>query len=650
MPIAEVQFPDGRIGQFEVPETATPAEIEAFASSQINTNIQAATNRNAELERRLAARPTQNNMAENFGLGLIQGGKSAVVGTLGLGSDLLANKFPENKALQDFRSLLAEAQASSNIQYQARTGDSVAAGVGNVLGQAAPFFLLPASAATIYGRVGMGLVSGAIGGATAPSEVQRTPEAALKERQIGAAIGGTIGATAPVVMKAAPALIKKLANINPVAAKDFLDTGVQTSLGALSNSPAIKLGDKWLSKFVGSAGVMQKNTAKTLDDIQQIVNQTGAEKGVTSQEAGRIIQEGGENYIKRFQQTSRNLFNRLDNYIKPDSLVPVNNSLDELQTIVASAPTPNLLERIQGNKGVNILQDISTDAQNGTLPYKALKQYRTLIGEELSTPHLIGGTEIPIYKRAYAALTKDMQTAAQAQGSKAINTFNKANSFYARGITEIEDNLQRVILKNTPEEAYQAAISGTSKGGTRIKSIMRSLKPNEREIVQGTVLRQLGLAKPGAQDATGELFSTNTFLTNWNKLSPEAKEAIFRNKTTVDSLNKVARISNNINNVDRFGNPSGTAQQVGVGGVLLGTFINPAATAGVVGGANIAARLMTNQKFVTWLAKAAIAKSPQSLGQELTKLKQIARQNPSIANDIASYITTIGVIATRNKE
>jgi hypothetical protein len=31
MPIAKVQFPDGRIGRFEVPEGTTPEEVEAFA-------------------------------------------------------------------------------------------------------------------------------------------------------------------------------------------------------------------------------------------------------------------------------------------------------------------------------------------------------------------------------------------------------------------------------------------------------------------------------------------------------------------------------------------------------------------------------------------------------------------------------------------
>lgn len=656
MPIAEVQFPDGRIGQFEVPEGATPADIEAFVSSQFNPIQQNAPeviqDRNAALEQQLASQPTQNGMVENFGRGLIQGGKSAVTGALGLGSDILGKIYPESKNIQSFRELLPEAQARSNIQYQAQTGDSLAAGAGNILGQAAPFMLMPAGAATLPGRIGLGALGGAISGAAAPSEIQRTPEQALSERATGAMVGGSIGGAVPAVVTGlgkTPDLIRRYANINPVAAKDFAESNIQTSLGAISDSPSIKLADKWLSKFAGSADIMQKNTTQTLDDIKNVIGDIGANKAVTQQEAGRIIQEGGKNYITRFQNTSQALYNRVDKYIKSESLVPITNSASELEAILASAPTPNLQAKLESNAGVRTLRDLLGDAPNGNIPYKALKQYRTIIGQELATPHLIGGTEIPIYKRAYAALSKDMESAAAANGKQALNAFNKANRFHAEGMTNIEDTLQGALLKNLPEDAYQAALSGTAKGGTRINSIMRSLKPNQREIIQGTVLNQLGLARAGAQDATGEIFSTNTFLTNWNKMSPEAKTAIFGNKSTANALDKIARISNDINQIDRFGNPSGTAQQLGFSGILLGFLTAPVKTTIGIAGANATARLMTNQNFIKWLANASEARTPQAAVKQISRLKMIAKQNPLIANDIAHYIATIGIVSNRGE-
>lgn len=201
MPIAEVQFPDGRIGQFEVPETATPAEIEAFAHSQINpigqNSPEDIAQKNAALEKQLASQPTQNGMAENLGRGLIQGGKSAVTGALGLGSDILGKIYPESKGIQSFRELLPEAQARSNIQYQANTGNSLAAGAGNIIGQAAPYALLPASAATLGGRVGLGALGGAIGGATQSNEKFMSPDDAIRARIMDATIGAGMGAAIP---------------------------------------------------------------------------------------------------------------------------------------------------------------------------------------------------------------------------------------------------------------------------------------------------------------------------------------------------------------------------------------------------------------------------------------------------------------------
>lgn len=670
MPIAEVQFPDGRIGQFEVPEGSAPADIEAFAYSQVNpvrqNSPEVIAGRNKALEQQLASQPTQNGMAENFGRGLIQGSKSAITGALGFGSDMLANLYPENKSLQSFRELLPEAQAMSNIAYQAKTGDSLMAGAGNIIGQAAPYALLPTSAATLGGRVALGAVGGAVSGVTAPTEQYKSPQQAMKDRITGAEVGGVIGAVVPAAITGlgkTPDIIKKYANINPVAAKDFTDANIQMSLGAISDSPSIKLADKWLSKFVSSADVMQKNTTQTLDDIKNIVGNIGADKAVTQQEAGRIIQEGGKNYINRFQEVSSKLYNRLDRYIEPNKNISLDNTINTYANILASANSPNLQKMLEGNGAVKLLKSMVDDAEReipvnlntmagatkSGLSYSALKNYRTIIGQELSTPHLIGGTEIPIYKAAYAALSKDMEAAAAANGKQALNAFDKANKFHAEGMTNIENTLQGTLLKNLPEDAYQSALSGTARGGTRINSIMRSLKPNQREIVRGTVLNQLGLARAGGQDATGEVFSTNTFLTNWNKMSPEAKQAIFGDKTTSEALNKIARISNNINQVDRFGNPSGTAQQLGFSGVLLGFLTAPIKTTIGVAGANGTARLMTNQSFIKWLANAADAKTPQAGAKQLSRLKEIANNNPAIANDIAHYLTIVGITSNRGE-
>ena len=64
------------------------------------------------------------------------------------------------------------------------------------------------------------------------------------------------------------------------------------------------------------------------------------------------------------------------------------------------------------------------------------------------------------------------------------------------------------------------AMSGSKQGGSNIKGIMKTLDPQQAEFVRGTITKRMGMANAGDQNATGEIFSPNKFLTEWNKISP----------------------------------------------------------------------------------------------------------------------------------
>lgn len=601
--------------------------------------------------------PTQSAGAlESLGRGYLKGGKDVVMGALQTGTDIMANIFPESKGVASFRELLPEAQKRSQQQYEAQVGDSKAAKVGEFIGEAAPFVAsVPAGATSMLGRIGIGAAGGALAGATAPTELQITPEQALEERAAQATTGGAIGAIIPAAIQSAPAIKKgaelaasKMFGINPQAAKDFLSEGMQNSLASISDRPSIQLVDRWLSKFVGGAGVIQKNTDKTLKNIQSII-QKGTTKAGTPQEAGEVIQKGAEKYVQRFNSTATRLYNRLDKYLAKDTPIQATNATKALQEELTGL-TPNLSARKATNEGVGVLNDIVSDARQG-LTYENLKTYRTLLGQKLSKPHLLNGEDEAVLSRAYAAITEDMKEAAAQKGEKAINAFNKANDFYKRGAENIKQNLQKVIAKDVPEQVYQAALSGSKLGGTKINSIMRSLTKSEKEIVRETVIYRLGMAKAGAQDAAGEVFSPQTFLTEWNKLSKEARAALF-NRDTSESLSKIARINQRLSGIDRFANPSGTNQQLSMGALLATAFYEPATAAGAVIGANVSARLMTNQSFTNWLAKAATksAAKPVTLANRIKELRKIAQNNPSISGDIAKYLGVVTALTTRNEQ
>jgi hypothetical protein len=117
----------------------------------------------------------------------------------------------------------------------------------------------------------------------------------------------------------------------------------------------------------------------------------------------------------------------------------------------------------------------------------------------------------------------------------------------------------------------------------------------------------MGAATPGAQNISGDMFSPNTFVTNWNKLAPEAKSSMFGGKkykelrAALDNLGEVAEVVKDSGAVRNYSN---TAAISGV----LNALSNPV-TAMSLGTAVIPQRIiaknMTNPSFVNWLARGA---------------------------------------------
>lgn len=609
--------------------------------------------------------PQAPGTAEAFGRGLIQGGKEVVGGILQAGTDIAARAFPESEGVQQFRELVPEAIGRGRQQFEANVGDSTAATIGKFAGQAAPFIAaLPAGGVTLAGRVGAGALAGGLAGATEATTEQLTPQQALEERAISGTIGAGLGALAPVALrgggilargaaatanKATRNIVGKLTRVNPQAAKDFEDLGIQQSIAAVSDSPVLQLFDRTLSRFPGGSGVVAKNTEKVLDDVSNVVDELGAKRGVTKEEAGILVKRGIEGFSNKFSQTADKLYNRLDKFLPENKAVSINKSLTTLSDeMEGTTLTPGLVGRLQRNEGIKVLEDIAQDSTQGTLPYGALKKYRTLVGKKLNDVALLGGEDRALLKRVYSGLTEDMQDAAIAAGPRATQALDRANNFYRQGASRIEE-LQKITTKDA-EVVFDTILQRAKGGGSRINKVMKSLNNQERDVVRSTVLRKLGEARPG-QAGAETTFSARTFLTEYNKLAPEAKKALFGkdNAAFRANLDKLSRVADRITSVDRFANPSGTAQQNLAALFLGGSFLSPLTAIGAALTANVTARLMNNPRFVKWLTKATELKSvtPRSINGTIDKLKEVAQKETSISEDIAQYLGVLTAIQQR---
>ena len=256
---------------------------DAFQPKGIQENSpQVIQARNKALESQLANAPTQQTAMQNLGSGIVQGGKNVVMGGLQAGTDIAAKAFPNNQTIQDFRSLLPEAQASSNITYQAETGKSKAAAIGRLGAEAAG-----------YGVMGGPVVGGAIAGATQPTEQQTTPDEALKQRAIQGAIGGTLGVVAPAVANKIGSGISTIAQgikSSSPEAMEAIETGMKDvssglydhmdNIGAnLTSSATQDLASNIKSAIKKELGnldpVANKYTISALKRLEDSINQAG---------------------------------------------------------------------------------------------------------------------------------------------------------------------------------------------------------------------------------------------------------------------------------------------------------------------------------------------------------------------------------------
>lgn len=308
------------------------------------------------------------------------------------------------------------------------------------------------------------------------------------------------------------------------------------------------------------------------------------------------------------------------------------------------------------------------------IPFDALKQLRTSIGDEAASTAIMGTPEQAQFKRLYAGLSEDMRGAAgsadrNAAGVKvgplpldqqpASIALNRANTFYSRAMNRA-DELNGLAMRDTPEGAYKAVANSLQSGPTVYERLRSAITPEARQKVAATVVDELGRSTPGTQNMAGDVWSPRTFLTNYNKLyRNDGGPALFTRMpggaTYAENLAKVAKAAEMLGDGAKvWSNPSGTSQALvargtlgtigagAVGGIFYTPLIAPAAVAGgsLLLAHQVSQRLLLNPKFVSWLAKAPTARTPAQVSAHAKALLVTARMtnDPQFQQDANDYV------------
>ena len=219
---------------------------------------------------------------------------------------------------------------------------------------------------------------------------------------------------------------------------------------------------------------------------------------------------------------------------------------------------------------------------------------------------------------------------------------------------QIEMVFEKINKFDADERALGFAMQAAKDGGTALQKLRENFLPEEWDTVAATVLHRMGLATPGAQDATGEVFSVSTFMTSWSKLAPEAKKALFGGSRyeeaykgletlveAVSSLKGIEKLTNSSNtgrNIIAFTTIStlagglgalGTGDTSGAAGAVVTTILAPRA----------AAKLITNPRFIKWLTTPIT--QPAKYAPHITRLAAIAEAEPEIKQEIRQYLDAL---------
>ncbi len=236
------------------------------------------------------------------------------------------------------------------------------------------------------------------------------------------------------------------------------------------------------------------------------------------------------------------------------------------------------------------------------MPVGAIREIRSSIGKEAASRAISGTPEQAEFKRVYGGLSDDIRNAArttdQAAGPQPNNrgpaerSFDRGNQLYAAGMDRI-NRVQPYASKDAPEQSFNALMQASKENVSTLRAVKKSVSEETRATVAATAIDRLGRAKPGQQNELGDVWSQETFLTNWNQMTPKARMELFSGfknaaqvQAQVEALAKAASMMRDSSKI--WANPSGTGGNTlaagTLGGIVGTAFSNPLAAAGATAG------------------------------------------------------------------
>lgn len=357
-----------------------------------------------------------------------------------------------------------------------------------------------------------------------------------------------------------------------------------------------------------SAGPVVKASQRAQDQAKKAVGRVAEEAGdiLETDEAGAAIRAGAERFSRQTSARGSQMYDRAHKAAKGVTIKP--------RTAVAVLDENIARLSEMGGTNAPMLKALTTlkgDIANG-VSVRGLRDARTSLSQGVYDGKLRSTQEKKIYQDVLNALSQDIEAGLRSVGRDgAADAFKRADKFWRERVEHIDEVLEPILGKNRGGEEIVAAVEsmarGKQGGNMRLSRLLGNMTPQEAGNVRATIIDRIGKANPGAQDAEGTAFSPATFLTNWNKMTPQAKASLFGDGKMRSDLNDLAKIAEGMKTSQAMANHSNTAPAL-LGNAVIGGAAAVASWPVLLKGAGAAyvtGRLMASPGFARLLARTA---------------------------------------------
>jgi len=402
------------------------------------------------------------------------------------------------------------------------------------------------------------------------------------------------------------------------------------------------------------APIIGRATETMINDAQRARDVLASRVGEAGEleTAGEAAIRGGSNFLTQSGARADRLYGRAEK-LTGDVRIPLNNAKAALdQQIAELADTPGVVPQM-----LNTLTSLRGRIDGEWTP-ASIRRMRTILSNQFVDAGMQPGDASRRARMVVDAAEDDMVAGLRAAGKGgAAKAWQDASKFYRTRAQQIEETLAPILGANndkTGAEVARSLMSNARGNGPRLANFLKEIPAEEAGSIRASIINQLGRSNAGQQNAAGDAFSLDTFLTHWDQLK-SSRNLIFDPETRA-GLNMLAQVADRAKAAGRTRNNSNTGTPIaaiatavpGISGATAFAMGSPAAAAtgflAMAAGAlaqSGGARLLASPGFARKLAQTPASAVAAQRFWSSPWVRQMARANPAVANDLDTFQQSI---------